>query len=66
MEKSPLIVSPRCVFRLLHDVAGHAGNFFHELVALELSLLDLAQLEFPVAGQFRRGEFGHLQSAQQA
>src|SRR5437899_1296382 len=52
-------------FGLLDDVARHGGDLLHELVALHLAALDLAQFEFPVAGQFGRAEFRYAQAAQQ-
>ncbi len=52
-------------FGLVHDAPGHGGNLLHELFVVKLGALDLLELEFPVAGQFRRAEFRHRQPAQE-
>ena len=43
------------------DCAGHVGDFLHEIGSLHFPARHAAQLEFPVAGQFRRGELGDAQ-----
>ena len=52
-------------FGALDDVPRHVGNLGHEFVAALLPALDLVQLEFPIAGQLRLGQFGNAQSVEQ-
>ncbi len=41
----------------LHQVPRHLLDVLHELLARQLGLFHLLELELPVAGEFRRGEF---------
>ena len=52
-------------FGALDDVPRHVGNLRHEFVAAFLPALDLVQLEFPIAGQFRFGQFGDAEAVEQ-
>ena len=64
----PEIAGDRVALKLLglpDDRLRHPADLVHELLALELAALDLPQLEFPIAGEFRRDQFRKLQSAQQ-
>ena len=49
----------------LDHVARHFGDFAHELVAREFALFDAAELPFPVAGQFRLGQFVDAEAVEQ-
>ena len=47
---------------LVHDLRGHGLDVAHELGAVELALLHLAQLVFPLAGEFGRAELVNAQA----
>ena len=51
-------------FGAFDDDLGHLRDFAHEGVALEFAALHLREFVFPVACEFRRGQFFHTQSAQ--
>src|SRR5438874_12996573 len=52
-------------FGAIDNMAGDIGDTGHEFVSTLLAALDLAQLEFPVAGQLRLGEFRDPQTIEQ-
>src|SRR5215470_5311205 len=49
----------------VHDVTGHIGNTGHKIVPAFLPALNLAELKFPVARQFRFGQFRNTKAIEQ-
>lgn len=49
------------ILGLFDDMTRHRRNLFHENITLELTLLDLAQFEFPVAGQLGRNQLWNFE-----
>ena len=52
-------------FGAFNHVPRHLGDLAHEFVAREFALLDTTELPFPVAGQFRLGQFLDAEAVQQ-
>ena len=52
-------------FGPIYDMARHIGNAGHKIIPTFLPALYLPQLEFPVPGQFRLGQFGNAQAVEQ-
>src|SRR5262249_13196425 len=50
------------ILRLSHDVLSHAHDLAHELRTLELPVLHLGELEFPLSGQLGREQFRNSQT----